>query len=79
MIVGVQYTGGSLNPARSFGPNVMAMSFESYHWIYWLGPALGSIAAAGFYRMLLALDYRSANPKQDADSLEDAEEGNIRL
>jgi aquaporin related protein len=33
-LAGVYYTGGSLNPARSFGPAVVAHSFESYHWIY---------------------------------------------
>jgi aquaporin related protein len=33
-LAGVYYTGGSLNPARSFGPAVVAHSFEPYHWIY---------------------------------------------
>ena len=32
----VYYTGGSLNPARSFGPSVVLHDFETYHWIYWL-------------------------------------------
>jgi hypothetical protein len=44
--------GGSLNPARSFGPCVVLTDFESYHWIYWIGPALGAVVAAGFYRLL---------------------------
>jgi aquaporin related protein len=33
-MAGVYYTGGSLNPARSFGPDVVLHSFDSYHWIY---------------------------------------------
>lgn len=37
-IVGVYYTGGSLNPARSFGPDVVVGSFPGYHWIYCLSP-----------------------------------------
>jgi aquaporin related protein len=33
-MAGVYYTGGSLNPARSFGPDVVLHTFDSYHWIY---------------------------------------------
>lgn len=33
-LVGVQYTGGSLNPARSFGPCVVTATFDAEHWIY---------------------------------------------
>ena len=33
-LVGVYYTGGSLNPARSFGPCVVSRTFDSEHWIY---------------------------------------------
>jgi len=36
--IGVYFTGGSLNPARSFGPAVVTGTFEGYHWIYWIGP-----------------------------------------
>ena len=31
-LFGVQYTGGSLNPARTFGPCVVLHSFYHYHW-----------------------------------------------
>ena len=31
----VLYTGGSLNPARSFGPSVADLNFPGYHYIYW--------------------------------------------
>jgi aquaporin rerated protein, other eukaryote len=33
-LVGVYYTGGSLNPARSFGPCVVTHIFDKEHWIY---------------------------------------------
>jgi aquaporin rerated protein, other eukaryote len=33
-MAGVYYTGGSLNPARSLGPDVVLHTFDSYHWIY---------------------------------------------
>jgi aquaporin related protein len=33
-LVGVFYTGGSLNPARSFGPCVVTGVFDKEHWIY---------------------------------------------
>lgn len=37
-MVGVYYTGGSLNPARSFGPCVVTATFDSEHWIYCTSP-----------------------------------------
>lgn len=65
-LTGVYFTGGSLNPARSFGPAVVNLSFPSYHWIYWVGPVLGSVVAAGFYKFIKILEYENANPNQDA-------------
>lgn len=65
-LMGVYYTGGSLNPARSFGPCVVLHSFYSYHWIYWVGPILGSLLASGFYMFIKALEYETVNPEQDA-------------
>ncbi|RMZ03802.1 hypothetical protein D0860_06657 [Hortaea werneckii] len=68
-LVGVYFTGGSLNPARSFGPCVVDRQFNGYHWtyqVYWVGPILGSIVAAGFYKFIKILEYETANPNQDA-------------
>ena len=59
------FTGGSLNPARSFGPAVANRSFEGYHWIYWVGPFLGAAAAGGYYKWAKFNDYEDANPGQD--------------
>jgi len=64
-LMGVYYTGGSLNPARSFGPAVVVGQFHSYHWIYWVGPALGSILAAAFYTFIKSLEYESVNTETD--------------
>ncbi|EON66335.1 hypothetical protein W97_05728 [Coniosporium apollinis CBS 100218] len=69
-LAGVWFTGGSLNPARSFGPNVILGTFEGYHWIYWAGPALGSIVAVVFYRLIKVLEYETANPGQDFNEKE---------
>ncbi|KAF1914415.1 aquaporin-like protein [Ampelomyces quisqualis] len=69
-LVGVYYTGGSLNPARSFGPCVVTGVFDQEHWIYWIGPALGAILAVVFYKFIKMLEYEVANPGQDADKEE---------
>ncbi|KAK9324017.1 aquaporin-like protein [Lipomyces orientalis] len=66
-LVGVYFTGAGVNPARSFGPCVAIPSFPNYHWIYWLGPILGAVLAAGLYKLLKILQYETANPGQDDD------------
>lgn len=43
-------------------------SFPTYHWIYWVGPALGALLAAGFFRILKTGRYEEANPGQDAEA-----------
>lgn len=68
-ICGTNFTGTGINPARSFGPAVVT-SFVGYHWIYWLGPVMGSVIAFLLYSFLKWVDYGNANPGQDADDLE---------
>eukprot|EP00662_Eupelagonemidae_sp_cell21_P042319 gene42319-58658_t len=41
----IPLTNCSINPARSFGASVVADKWDD-HWLFWLGPALGSIFAA---------------------------------
>ncbi|KAH8906650.1 aquaporin-like protein [Coniochaeta sp. PMI_546] len=66
MIPGIFFTGGSLNPARSFGPAVAGESFPHYHWIYWLGPVMGACLAAGYYHFVKFFRYEEVNPGQDS-------------
>ena len=51
VILGGSISGGSLNPARSFGPALIAGNFD-FHWIHWIAPILEGLIAAGLYRGL---------------------------
>ncbi len=44
-------SGASMNPARSFGPALVA-GVWSYQWVYWLGPLLGAGLGALVYEAL---------------------------
>ncbi|KAI1918023.1 Aquaporin-1 [Ophidiomyces ophidiicola] len=69
-IAGARYSGGALSPARAFGPDLVQGDFATYHWIYWVGPTMGSLAATGFYYALKMLKYETCNPGADSDGLD---------
>jgi aquaporin Z len=43
---GSPLSGASMNPARTFGPDLVALDFDGY-WIYVAGPVLGALIAVG--------------------------------
>jgi len=57
ILMGGALTGAAMNPARAFGPALVAGVWEN-HWIWWVGPLLGG-AAAGLLYSRLVLGSRS--------------------
>jgi aquaporin Z len=50
-------SGASANPARSFGPELVAWLWQSW-WVYWIGPCLGAALAVFVLRLPLFRHHR---------------------
>ncbi|KAG6553176.1 hypothetical protein Mapa_005235 [Marchantia paleacea] len=53
-LVGVPFTGASMNPARSLGPAVWKGQWDGF-WVYLVGPFFGACLAASSYTVLFLL------------------------
>uniref|UniRef100_T1IHK5 Aquaporin n=1 Tax=Strigamia maritima TaxID=126957 RepID=T1IHK5_STRMM len=47
----LNFTGCSINPARSLGPAVIFNKWQ-HHWVYWAGPCSGAIVAGVLYQVV---------------------------
>ncbi|XP_057557902.1 aquaporin-6 [Hippopotamus amphibius kiboko] len=57
-LIGIYFTGCSMNPARSFGSAVIVGKF-TVHWIFWVGPLLGAVLASLIYNFILFPDTKT--------------------
>ena len=57
ILVGGPLTGGSMNPARTFGP-ALAGGFWQNDLVYWIGPIVGAIIAALIYEYVILRPWR---------------------
>jgi len=55
VLMGGPITGGSMNPARSLGPAVIGGLWQG-HWLYWVAPITGMMAAGWTYDFLRVAD-----------------------
>ncbi|RWR90711.1 putative aquaporin PIP2-8 [Cinnamomum micranthum f. kanehirae] len=51
----IPITGTGINPARSFGAAVIYNKDKAWddHWIFWVGPFVGALAAAAYHQYIL--------------------------
>lgn len=52
-MIGGTISGGAMNPVRAFGPAIASGQF-THHYVWWIGPILGGIAAAVVYDKIFA-------------------------
>ena len=46
-------TGACMNPARAFGPELIAWSWKSYSWIYYAAPLIGGLTATVLFEFIM--------------------------
>lgn len=69
--VAVPFTGASVNPARSFGPALVANEWDNF-WVYIIGPAAGGLLVAAFWLFFKDLGDESLEPAPVVETPADA-------
>lgn len=71
--IGVPVTGGSMNPARSFGPAIVSGGTPlTNYWLYLIGPIAGAVFAALTFECLrLEKEHSKGAPNELFEALED--------
>ncbi|XP_053603606.1 aquaporin-like [Plodia interpunctella] len=71
-IAGGHLTGASMNPARTLGPAFWNGRWDA-HWVYWVGPMVGGILPAIFYKYvwLKISEIETVENEQSANEVKD--------
>jgi len=70
VLIGGPVTGGSMNPARSFGPALFAGGAAlSHYWVYVVGPVVGAVIAARLFESLRLHPGEAKNAPDGLDAL----------
>ena len=71
-IATIPITGTSINPARSFGPAVVAGGdCWNDQWVFWIGPYCGAILAAVVYVFVFATKERRREIEKGSNQVQD--------
>lgn len=65
-LVAVPFTGASVNPARSFGPALVANRWDDF-WVYIVGPSVGALIVAALWMVWKDFGNDSLQPEVDTD------------
>jgi len=60
VMIGGPISGGSMNPARVFGPAIASGVLDNHHMVWWIGPISGALLAGFIYDKVFAV---SSKPK----------------